>query len=80
MTAGAADVRDETVEVWDSRLRLHVKVAGHGPPLLFFHPLSGLAWPPLLDRLAQAPHGVRAGASRHLARRPAGDRAGADVR
>ena len=54
MMAGAADVRDETVEVWDSRLRLHVKVAGHGSPLLFFHPLSGLAWPPLLDRLAQA--------------------------
>ena len=53
MTAGAADVRDETVEVWDSRLRLHVKVAGDGPPLLFFHPLSGLAWPPLLDQLAQ---------------------------
>jgi pimeloyl-ACP methyl ester carboxylesterase len=53
MTAGAADVRDETVEVWDSRLRLHVKVAGDGPPLLFFHPLPGLAWPPLLDQLAQ---------------------------
>ena len=53
MTADAADVRDETVEVWDSRLRLHVKVAGDGPPLLFFHPLSGLAWPPLLDQLAQ---------------------------
>jgi pimeloyl-ACP methyl ester carboxylesterase len=53
MTASAAEVRDETVEVWDSRLRLHVKVAGHGPPLLFFHPLSGLAWLPLLDQLAQ---------------------------
>ena len=49
-----ADVRDETVEVWDSRLRLHVKVAGHGPPLLFFHPLSGLAWQPLLDQLARS--------------------------
>jgi pimeloyl-ACP methyl ester carboxylesterase len=53
MTAGAADVRDETVKVWDSRLRLHVKVAGDGPPLLFFHPLTGLAWHPLLDQLAQ---------------------------
>jgi pimeloyl-ACP methyl ester carboxylesterase len=49
----AADVRDETVEVWDSRLKLHVKVAGDGPPLLFFHPLPGLAWSPLLDRLAE---------------------------
>ena len=46
-------VRDETVEVWDSRLRLHVKIAGDGPPLLFFHPLSGLAWSPLLERLAE---------------------------
>ena len=53
MTAGAADVRDETVEVWDSRLRLHVKVAGDGPPLLYFHPLPGLAWQPLLDQLAR---------------------------
>jgi hypothetical protein len=31
----AGAVRDETVEVWDSRLRLHVKIAGDGPPLLF---------------------------------------------
>jgi len=53
MTASAAAVRDETAEVWDGRLKLHVKVAGDGPPLLFFHPLSGLAWNPLLDQLAQ---------------------------
>ena len=53
MTAGAVAVRDETVEVWDSRLRLHVKIAGDGPPLLYFHPLHGLTWSPLLDRLAR---------------------------
>ena len=53
MTTGTADVRDETVEVWDGRLRLRVKVAGDGPPLVYFHPLSGLAWEPLLDQLAQ---------------------------
>jgi pimeloyl-ACP methyl ester carboxylesterase len=53
MTASAAAVRDETAEIWDGRLRLHVKVAGDGPPVLFFHPLSGLAWDPLLDQLAQ---------------------------
>ena len=53
MTAGTVDVRDETVEVWDGRLRLRVKVAGDGPPLVYFHPLSGLAWEPLLDQLAQ---------------------------
>ena len=47
-----AAVRDEAVEVWDGRLTLHVKVAGDGPPLVFFHPLPGLGWSPLLDRLA----------------------------
>jgi pimeloyl-ACP methyl ester carboxylesterase/uncharacterized protein YndB with AHSA1/START domain len=53
MAPDAAAVRDETVEVWDGRLKLHVKVAGSGPPLLYFHPLPGLAWTPLLDRLAR---------------------------
>src|SRR5947207_13238682 len=53
MAAGPDAVRDETVEVWDSRLRLHVKIAGDGPPLLFFHSLAGLTWQPLLDRLAR---------------------------
>ena len=43
MSMTPVDVRDEAVEVWDGRLRLHVKVAGDGPPLLYFHPLSGLA-------------------------------------
>jgi len=27
-------------------------VAGDGPPVLYFHPLDGLAWHPLLDQLA----------------------------
>ena len=53
MTTGVTDIRHETVEVWDGRLKLHVKVAGDGPPLLYFHPLAGLAWQPLLDQLAQ---------------------------
>ncbi|MFZ0753348.1 MAG: alpha/beta fold hydrolase, partial [Trebonia sp.] len=52
MTTDPAAVRDEAVEVWDGRLRLHVKVAGEGPPVLYFHPLSGLAWDWFLDRLA----------------------------
>jgi pimeloyl-ACP methyl ester carboxylesterase len=52
MMASTVDVRDETVEVWDGRLRLHVKVGGDGPPLLFFHPLPGLTWQPFLDQLA----------------------------
>jgi pimeloyl-ACP methyl ester carboxylesterase len=52
MSGDTVEVRDETVHVWDGRLKLHVKVAGDGPPLLFFHPLPGLAWNPLLDALA----------------------------
>ena len=53
MATGFADVHDEVVEVCDGRLRLHVKVAGNGPPVVFFHPLPGLEWQPLLDRLAE---------------------------
>lgn len=45
-------VREETIQVWNGRLRLRVKSAGDGPPLLYFHPLPGLAWQPLLDQLA----------------------------
>jgi len=52
MSANAAAVRDETVRVAGGRLNLHVKVAGEGPPLIFFHALSGLGWEPLLDQLA----------------------------
>ena len=53
MATEVAGVRDEVLEVCDGRLRLHVKVAGNGPPLVFFHPLPGLEWQPLLDRLAE---------------------------
>src|SRR6185437_1949922 len=49
-------VRDEAVDVWDGRLLLHVKVAGDGPPLVFFHPLPGLEWQPLLYGLAEREH------------------------
>jgi pimeloyl-ACP methyl ester carboxylesterase len=52
MAAGAAAVRDETLDVGAGRLRPHVKVAGDGPPVLYFHPLRGLAWQPFLDQLA----------------------------
>jgi pimeloyl-ACP methyl ester carboxylesterase len=50
--AGPIAVREETVQVSAGRLKLRVKVAGDGPPLLYFHPLTGLAWQPLLDQLA----------------------------
>ena len=53
MTTASADVRDEVVDVCDGRLHLHVKVAGEGPPVVFFHPLPGLEWQPFLHRLAE---------------------------
>jgi pimeloyl-ACP methyl ester carboxylesterase len=53
MSTSATPVRDEIVEVSDGRVNLHIKVAGDGPPLLFFHPLPGLAWQAFLDRLAE---------------------------
>jgi pimeloyl-ACP methyl ester carboxylesterase len=48
----ANPVRDETVRIGGGRLTMHVKVAGDGPPLVFFHGLAGLAADPLLDQLA----------------------------
>lgn len=48
----ANPVRDEAVQVGGGRLTMHVKVAGEGPPLVFFHGLAGLAWEPLLGQLA----------------------------
>jgi pimeloyl-ACP methyl ester carboxylesterase len=53
MSTSVIAPHDEIVQVWDGRLSLHVKIAGSGPPLVFFHPLPGLAWQPLLDRLAE---------------------------
>jgi pimeloyl-ACP methyl ester carboxylesterase len=52
MTTNEAAVHYEPVRIWDGQLNLHVKVAGEGPPLLFFHALSGLTWEPLLDQFA----------------------------
>ena len=48
----ANPVRDEAVQIGGGRLTMHVKVAGEGPPLVFFHGLAGLAWEPLLGQLA----------------------------
>jgi pimeloyl-ACP methyl ester carboxylesterase len=53
VAASATEVHDEVVTVWGGRLELHVKVAGSGEPLVFFHPLPGLHWDPFLDRLAE---------------------------
>ena len=72
MATDIADVRDEVVDVCDGRLHLHVKVAGDGSPVVFFHPLPGLEWQPILDRLAEHHRSMRRSVA-HDARRPAGN-------
>ena len=48
------EVQDQTFGVWDDKIKMHVKVGGSGPPLLYFHPAAGLAWDPFVDRLAES--------------------------
>jgi pimeloyl-ACP methyl ester carboxylesterase len=51
MTTSATAER--SVRVWDGRLQMHVKVAGSGPPVVYFHPAGGLQWDGFLDSLAE---------------------------
>ena len=45
--------REQTVSVWQGRVRMRVLSDGAGPPLVFFHGPWGLVWDPFLDALAQ---------------------------
>ena len=47
-------VQERTVSVWGDQIRPRVKIAGEGPPLVFFHGAYGLTWDPFLDHLAQS--------------------------
>jgi pimeloyl-ACP methyl ester carboxylesterase len=47
-------VQERTVSVWGDQIKPRVKIAGEGPPLVFFHGAYGLAWDPFLDHLAQS--------------------------
>jgi pimeloyl-ACP methyl ester carboxylesterase len=48
-------IREEAVPAWNGRLRIQVKVAGSGPPLVYLHPAAGPGpgWDPFLARLAE---------------------------
>jgi len=48
-----SSVREETIETWGGRLKLRVKIAGQGDPLLYLHSATGLVWDPFLSRLAE---------------------------
>lgn len=45
--------REEIVKAWDGQVDIHVKIAGKGPALVYFHPAAGLYWDQFLDRLAE---------------------------
>jgi pimeloyl-ACP methyl ester carboxylesterase len=49
----ATKFEQRTVEVWNGRLKVRVKVGGNGPALVYFHPSAGLLWDPFLSRLAK---------------------------
>jgi pimeloyl-ACP methyl ester carboxylesterase len=46
-------VADRSVIVWQEQITTHVKVAGHGPPVVFLHGAAGLAWDAFLETLAE---------------------------
>jgi pimeloyl-ACP methyl ester carboxylesterase len=46
--------REQTVAVWQGRVRLRVLSQGSGPELVFFHGSWGLSWDPFLDELAKS--------------------------
>ena len=45
--------QDREVRAWRKQVGTRVKVAGSGPPLVFFHGMYGLQWDPFLDALAE---------------------------
>ncbi|HEV8583917.1 MAG TPA: alpha/beta hydrolase [Methylomirabilota bacterium] len=46
--------REQTVTVWQGKVRMRVLADGAGPPLVFLHGPWGLAWDAFLDELARS--------------------------
>ncbi len=46
-------IREQTVAVWQNRVRMRVLSDGSGPPLVFLHAAWGLTWDSFLGALAQ---------------------------
>ena len=47
-------VQERTLSVWGGQIRPRVKIAGEGPPVVFFHGAYGLVWDSFLDSLTQS--------------------------
>jgi pimeloyl-ACP methyl ester carboxylesterase len=45
--------REQTVSVWQDRIRMRVLSKGRGPDVVFFHGPWGPSWDPFLDELAR---------------------------
>jgi pimeloyl-ACP methyl ester carboxylesterase len=45
--------QERTVSVWRDLVRPRVRIAGSGPPVVFFHGATGLVWDEFLDALAE---------------------------
>jgi pimeloyl-ACP methyl ester carboxylesterase len=46
-------VEERTLSVWRDQVHPRIRVAGSGPPLVYFHGADGLRWDGFLDDLAQ---------------------------
>jgi pimeloyl-ACP methyl ester carboxylesterase len=46
-------IREQTLSVWQNRVRMRVLSDGSGPPLVYYHGPWGLTWDPFLQALAQ---------------------------
>ncbi len=47
-------MREQTITVWQGKVRMRVLSEGSGPALVFFHGPWGLTWDPFLDALARS--------------------------
>jgi pimeloyl-ACP methyl ester carboxylesterase len=46
-------IQERTLDLWSAQIQPRVKIAGQGPPLVFFHGAGGLEWDDFLDDLAR---------------------------
>lgn len=47
------NLTSRTVDTWNEKVTIRVRVGGDGPPLVYLHPSAGMAWDPFLDRLSE---------------------------
>ena len=47
-------VQERTLSLWQDQIQARVKIAGNGPPLVFFHGPTGLVWDSFLDTLSES--------------------------